>query len=72
MRRLTPTQVVVIGLDIARALDWVHSKGLVHQDVHGGNVLQTLDQSAWLLSDFGNAVPMLQPDGSSAVLPESM
>ena len=64
--RLSPDfiQVVVIALDIARALERAHSKGVVHQDLHGGNILQTLDASRWCLSDFGNAAQVFQEDGS--------
>lgn len=40
---------------IISALAWCHSKGLVHSDLHSGNVLRSACGSNWLLADFGNA-----------------
>ena len=68
MCRLSIREVVVIALDIAQALQRVHSKQVVHQDVHGGNVLQALDGSGFRLTDFGNASWMLKEDGTSITL----
>ena len=53
---------------VASALMWIHGKGLVHQDLHPGNVLETLDGSAWRLSDFGSARRTKEPDGSPTCL----
>ena len=49
---------------VASALNWIHGEGLVHQDLHPGNVLETLDGSTWRLSDFGCARWTKQADGS--------
>lgn len=37
-RRLTPSQALVVGLDVCRALHLVHSKGWVHGDVRPANI----------------------------------
>lgn len=37
-RRLTPSQALVVGLDICRGLNFVHGKGHVHGDVRPANV----------------------------------
>ena len=41
---------------LASGLAHIHSKGIVDQDLNEGNVLQTLDGSAWVKVDLGNAV----------------
>ena len=40
---------------VASALQHIHSQQLVHQDLHAGNVLTTLDGQAWQVADFGAA-----------------
>ena len=40
---------------VASALQYMHSQQLVHQDLHTGNVLTTLDDRAWQVADFGAA-----------------
>ena len=62
--RLTIPEVVNIALDVARAVNWIHLKQVVHQDLHAGNVLCALDGSGYRLSDFGNADRMFQADGT--------
>ena len=57
---------------LASALDCIHSRGLVHQDLHASNILQTLDGSEWRLADFGNAAWVKQDDGSPTRLDRSM
>ena len=37
-RRLSPSQALVVGLDVCRALHMVHSKGWVHGDVRPANI----------------------------------
>ena len=38
-RRLTPSQALVVGLDVCRALHSIHSAGWVHGDVRPANVV---------------------------------
>lgn len=59
-------------LAMASALQWMHKKGLVHQDLHAGNVLQSRDGQQWKLVDFGIAAWSHQPDGSPTQVPASM
>ena len=68
--RLSAKDVVLIALDIAQGLSRVHSKQVVHQDLHSGNVLQALDGSGYRIADFGNAAYMFQADGSRTCLKE--
>jgi serine/threonine-protein kinase len=37
-RRLTPSQALVVGLDVCRALHYLHSNGIVHGDVRPANL----------------------------------
>ncbi|MFM1838851.1 MAG: hypothetical protein RIS37_117, partial [Actinomycetota bacterium] len=37
-RRLTPSQALVAGLDVCRALHFIHGKGWVHGDVRPANI----------------------------------
>lgn len=47
-RRLSPSQAVVIALDVCRALHHLHKIGLVHGDVRPANVFVTQDSRARL------------------------
>jgi serine/threonine protein kinase len=51
---LDPGEVVSLGLGIGAALVAAHDRGIVHGDVHPGNVLLTADGRV-LLADFGLA-----------------
>jgi tetratricopeptide (TPR) repeat protein len=52
--RLEPRRAARIGLEVARALAFVHGQGVVHRDVKPSNVL--IDESGRaLLTDFGIA-----------------
>ncbi|KAL3148088.1 Serine/threonine-protein kinase stk11 [Trebouxia sp. C0009 RCD-2024] len=57
-KRFQVREVVVGFHSVAAGLAHMHSKGLVDQDLHAGNVLQTLDGSGWVKADLGNAVPL--------------
>ena len=48
---------LVVGFQgVASGLAYIHSKGMVDQDLHSNNILQKLDGSAWVKIDLGNAV----------------
>ena len=56
-RSLSETEVAVIALDVARALNYLHEKTIVHRDVSSANVLLWLHDNKWRgkLSDYGTA-----------------
>ena len=56
---------------VAAALTRLHSKGIVHQDLHSDNVLQALDGQQYKVSDLGNAA-FQEVDGQPNMLPFSM
>ncbi len=53
-RRLPPAAAVVLGMQLCRALEAVHARGVLHRDVKPQNILITT-QGLLKLSDFGVA-----------------
>ncbi len=52
---LSTDQVVRIGIDICRALEFAHQKGVIHRDIKPGNILLTPELRAIKVTDFGIA-----------------
>jgi len=52
--RLSPSQALRVGLDVARGLDYAHRKGLVHRDIKPANLLFD-DEGRLAIADFGIA-----------------
>lgn len=48
-------QVVEIGIQLGRALDYAHSKGIVHRDIKPGNIIRLKDSNTIKVTDFGIA-----------------
>jgi eukaryotic-like serine/threonine-protein kinase len=51
---MEPAEIVKLGIQIARALDEAHSKGITHRDIKPQNIIVTPDAEAKIL-DFGLA-----------------
>ncbi|MDE2503586.1 MAG: protein kinase, partial [Burkholderiales bacterium] len=47
--------VVVMGLQLARALEYAHARGIVHRDIKPGNIMQLRDSKTIKVTDFGIA-----------------
>jgi serine/threonine-protein kinase len=53
-KTFAPRQIVEIGIQLVRALDYAHKKGIVHRDVKPGNVMLTPSGDVKVM-DFGIA-----------------
>ena len=53
--KLTIKQVISIGIQLARALDHAHRRGIVHRDVKPGNILVMEKGQTVKITDFGIA-----------------
>jgi serine/threonine-protein kinase len=58
-RRLSPSQVLLVGLDACKGLDYAHKRGLVHRDIKPGNLLFGEDRRL-RIADFGLARAIAQ------------
>ncbi|MEO6566784.1 MAG: serine/threonine-protein kinase, partial [Casimicrobiaceae bacterium] len=52
-KELSTKVVVEIGIQLARALDYAHKKGIVHRDVKPGNIMLVHDTNVIKVADFG-------------------
>jgi len=52
-REFTVREIVNIGIELTRALDYAHRKGIVHRDVKPGNVMMVQDRGILKVTDFG-------------------
>ncbi len=61
-KSLTTRDIVEIGIQLARALDYAHKKGIIHRDVKPGNIMMLTDTNTIKVADFG----ICRIDGSEA------
>jgi hypothetical protein len=61
--RLTPSQVIRVGIQLAQALDVTHSHGVLHRDIKPSNILLEGGLERVRLADFGLARPVSEKPG---------
>lgn len=54
-KQLPIRDAVVMGLQLARALDYAHTRGIVHRDIKPGNIMLLSDGKTIKVTDFGIA-----------------
>ncbi len=54
-RTLPLRDAVIIGLQLARALEYAHARGIVHRDIKPGNIMLLGDGQTIKVADFGIA-----------------
>jgi serine/threonine-protein kinase len=52
-KQLSVDTIVQIGIQLAKALDYAHAKGIVHRDVKPGNIMLLRDGVTIKVADFG-------------------
>ena len=50
---LSTKDIVEIGIQLARALDYAHKKGIIHRDVKPGNIMRLTSSNTIKVADFG-------------------
>ncbi len=53
--RLSARELVVGWHGLAAGFTHMHSKGIVDQDIHLDNLLESVDRRSWVKTDMGNA-----------------
>ena len=52
-KELTTQEIVEIGIQLARALDYAHRRGIIHRDVKPGNIMLGANTKQVKVADFG-------------------
>jgi serine/threonine protein kinase len=59
-RALAPEEALRVGLELARILEGLHARRVIHKDIKPSNILIHPESKRVLLSDFAIATPLLQ------------
>lgn len=68
---LSPSQALMVGLEVARGLEHIHSQGLVHRDIRPSNILFD-SRGRSRLADLGTSWVLTSSETSGALVARSV
>ena len=60
-------ELIMAGYQIAAGLARLHKSGIIHQDIHLGNMMCSQDGAQWKLIDLGSAARNTIKDMANAI-----
>ncbi len=69
--RLTPSQALMVGLEVTRGLDHIHGQGIIHRDIRPSNIRFDRRGRA-CLTDLGTSWVLMSSEAAGTLMPRSV